>query len=184
MPGVDDAASITTCVDNSGNSITAGYYRNTVDFNVLGGGYPLTTNGNNEIFIRKDEPNGNFIWAKSIGGSGDEYPYNISADNSGNVLVTGRFTGTVDFDPNASVYNLTSNGGLDIFILKLDPSGNLLWAKNLGSSSSEYWESIEADQIGNVYVTGNFSGTTDFDPGAGIMNQTSDWGWNIPMKYS
>ncbi|MCL1472974.1 DUF4347 domain-containing protein, partial [Argonema antarcticum] len=61
---------------------------------------------------------GDLIWAKGIGGSGDEIGYSIAVDSSGNTYTTGYFSGTADFDPGAGTANLTPAGGADIFITK------------------------------------------------------------------
>src|SRR5690606_28763621 len=83
---------------------------------------------------------------------------------------------TVDFDPGIGVFNLTSNGSSDVFIQKLDVSGNFLWAKSFGGgpSSSAAAFSITIDNNGNIYTTGRFWATVDFDPGVGVYNLTSN----------
>ncbi|MBK7669533.1 MAG: SBBP repeat-containing protein [Sphingobacteriaceae bacterium] len=69
----------------------------------------------------------NLVWAKKLGGTGDEFGKTIAVDASGNVYTAGFFTGTTDFDPGAGISNLTSSGGFDIFVSKLDASGNFAW---------------------------------------------------------
>ena len=68
---------------------------------------------------------------------------------------------------------MTSVGLDDIFISKLDSAGNFVWAKNFGGTAGDYGTSIATDVAGNVYTTGNFYNTVDFDPGSGINNLTS-----------
>ena len=109
-------------------------------------------------------------WAKKIGGSNNDRGYGITTDINGNVYTTGYFEGTVDFDPGPGVQNLTSNGNWDIFITKLDANGNLVWAKSIGSTSDDYGYGITTDINGNVYTTGYFEATVDFDPGPGVYN--------------
>ena len=70
---------------------------------------------------------GNILW-----GWYPDISYSITVDGSGNVYTTGRFFDTVDFDPGAGITNLTSNGSHDIFVQKMHPSGNFLWATPLG----------------------------------------------------
>jgi len=118
----------------------------------------------------------NWLWAKGIGGAGNyDYGPSVAIDPAnGNVYTTGFFDGTVDFDPGAGTFNLTSAGGWDIFISKLDNSGNFVWAKAMGGTSSDWGNSIAIDPAGSgdVYTTGLFGGTADFDPGAGVFNLT------------
>lgn len=97
----------------------------------------------------------------------------IKTDINGNVYTTGVFTGTVDFDPGAGVYNLVSAGSNDIFISKLDAYGNFVWAKSMGGIGSEEGRSITADSLGGVYITGLFENTADFDPGPAVFNMIS-----------
>ena len=112
-------------------------------------------------------------WAKSMGGADRDYGSSIALDGSGNVYTTGFFEGTSDFDPGAGVFNLTSAGSVDIFVSKLDASGNFVWAKAMGGANLDVGYSIALDGSGNVYTTGYFFGTSDFDPGAGVANLTS-----------
>ena len=110
----------------------------------------------------------------TFGGTQHDSVRGIAVDSSGNVYTTGRFRETVDFDPGAGTANLTSNGGdSDIFVSKLDSSGNYVWAKNFGTESCcEVGHEIAVDSSGNVYTVGAFHGTTYFDPGAGTANLT------------
>jgi Beta-propeller repeat len=113
-------------------------------------------------------------WVMGIGGNKSETGNAITVDNSGNVIVTGVFQDSVDFDPFGLGYDLTSMGGSDIFIQKLDANGKLLWAKAIGGNSNDSGESITVDSNNNIYITGKFEGTADVDPNAGIFNLYSD----------
>lgn len=125
-----------------------------------------------DIFISKLDYLGNFIWAKSIS-EGSTWGTSIALDSSGNVYTTGHFEYATDFDPGAGIFNLTSAGDWDIFISKLDPSGNFLWATSMGGGSNDHGTSIALDGSGNVYTTGYLYGSSNFDPGPGIFNLTS-----------
>lgn len=162
--------------DASGNVYTIGYFKDTTDFDPGPGVLNLMSAGKSDIFISKLDPNGNFIWVQKIGGVGEDWAHEINIDTAGYLYITGEFEGTVDFNPGPGVSNLTSSGLLDIFIAKLDTSGNLIWAKQVGGVSSyDYGTSITADLSGNVYVSGYFwGGVADFDPGPMVYNLTSD----------
>ncbi|MFC2111335.1 SBBP repeat-containing protein [Bacteroidota bacterium] len=123
--------------------------------------------------------NPSFEWAKQMGGTGNDAGESITTDNNGNIYTTGSFYGTVDFDPGSGTTNLTSAGSGDIFIQKLDASGNLLWIKQMGGITFDIGYSITTDNSGNIYSTGNFEGTADFDPGSGIANLTSVGNYDI-----
>ena len=171
--GTTNDFGLSITVDASGNVYTTGSFYGTADFDPGTGFFNLTTIGSQDVFVQKLDASGNFLWAKSFGGSSTDYGYSITVDASGNVYATGNFQGTVDFDPGAGTNNLTSAGSYDVFVQKLDASGNFLWAKSFGGSSTDYGYSITVDASGNVYTTGYFKGTADFDPGAGTNNHTS-----------
>ncbi len=175
--GSDEALSIG--LGAFGDVYTVGYFNDSADFDPGIGVYNLTSNGGTDIFVSKLDPSGNFIWAKNLGGSADEQGLSIAIDANGNAYTTGWFEGTVDFDPGPTVYNLTSNGGTDIFISKLSFSGNFIWAKNIGGTSDDYGNFIAYDFTGNVYTTGCFQNTADFNPVSGGGNLTSFGGCDI-----
>jgi type IX secretion system substrate protein/beta-propeller repeat-containing protein len=166
-------------IDAKGNIYITGRYKSTVDFDPGPGITNLTSNGDHDIFVQKLDASGNFLWAKSIGGTGSDYSYSITVDIVGNAYTTGFFKSTIDFDPGLGVSNLTSNGAQDIFIQKLDASGNFVWAKSMGGPGYDYGHSITLDSKGNLYTTGSFVKTVDFDPGPGITNLTSNGGDDI-----
>ena len=111
--------------------------------------------------------NPTFEWAKQMGGTSSATGTSMAMDSSGSIYIIGNFYQTVDFDPSAGTFNLTSNGESDIFITKLDAQGNFLWAKQIGGTSIDYPGNIAVDANGNVLVGGSFRGTVDLNPGAG-----------------
>jgi len=84
-------------------------------------------------------------------------------------FITGSFQGTVDFDPSDASFPLTSNGGSDIFILKLDSEANFIWAISIGGDGYEYSRFITVDELGAIYLTGSINSfSIDFNPGEDI----------------
>jgi len=154
-------------VDHFGYVYITGVFIGTADFDPGAGIFNLTSNASGlDIFVLKLDAAGNFVWVKSIGGIYYDAAYSIEIDLSGNVYTSGYFADVVDFDPGIGTYNLTAVGFNDIFISKLDASGNFLWAKAIGGTGEG--RSIETDASGAVYIQGSFSDTTDFDPGSGV----------------
>ncbi|MBC7383052.1 MAG: T9SS type A sorting domain-containing protein [Bacteroidia bacterium] len=156
-------------IDGSGNVITTGIFYGEVDFDPGVGTYTLNSNYG-DMFVSKLDNNGNFIWAKNMGGSDFVEGRSLSIDPSNNVLLTGRFKGTIDFDPGTNTYPITSfngNGHPDLFMAKLDASGNFLWAHGYGIFGWHESMFITNDASGNTYMTGTYAGSVDFDAGAG-----------------
>lgn len=155
-------------VDGAGNVITAGYFQDTVDF----GGGDLVSNGQDDVFVAKLADDGSFVWARTAGGSNQDEAKAVAVDAAGNVYSTGRFRLTADFSPGGGG-EITSNGNDDIFIYKLNADGSFGWVRGFGGSNIDEGWSIATDSASNVYVTGFFSGTVDFDPGNGTTELTS-----------
>lgn len=174
MGGTEYEEGHSIAIDDFGYVCIAGYFSGTVDFDPDSLGiFNLNSEGLTDIFISKLNNSGSFSWAKSIGGITNDKCYSIALDAFSNVYATGYFTGIVDFNPNAGTFNLTSAGD-DIFISKLDSSGNFIWGKAIGGTSGDRGLSIALDAFGNVYTTGSFEGTTDFDPdSSGTFNLSS-----------
>lgn len=167
---------VSISIDNNENVITTGYFRETSDFDPGSGVMNITSNGDQDIFVQKLDPNGNFIWAKSIGDIGTENAYSVEADISGNIYLAGYFEGTVDFDTGIGAFSVSSAGGEDAFILKLDQNGNLIWVNSMGGAGTDISTSFSIGNSGNIYVAGYFEGTVDFDPGSAINNMSSNGG--------
>jgi uncharacterized protein (AIM24 family) len=145
-------------VDGAGNVLVTGSFSGAVDF----GGGTLQGLGNKDIFLLKLDANGAHLWSKSFGDSGLQDGKSIAVDGSGNVLVTGLFTGTIDFGG----VPLKSAGGSDLFVAKLDANGNPLWSKSFGDMADQYGAGVAVDSAGNALVTGSFLGVVDFGGGA------------------
>ena len=114
--------------DASGNVYTTGCFGGSVDFNPSAGAFPLATVSlsNTNVFISKLTACGDFIWAKSFAGLGDDQAFCVKIDNLGNVITSGHFSGTTDFDPGVGVFNLVGTANSPGFISKLDASGNFV----------------------------------------------------------
>lgn len=173
--GLDSEFGRSLIVDNDGNVYITGEFRDVVDFDPGPTRFELTSKGNVDIFICKLDSLGNFIWAKGMGGLEYEGGESIALDLRGNteIFITGYFSGTVDFNPGPETFNLASIGTNDIFISKLDASGNFIWAKSMGGAPANAFAwSIQLDAFGNVYSTGSFTESIFFE-NIGIYSLTS-----------
>jgi hypothetical protein len=151
--------------DASGNVYVTGVFRGpSITFNTT----TLINSGGAEIFLVKYDSNGNLLWAKRAGGINDEEGNGICTDNSGNVILTGYFRSpSVAFD----TINLNNSGEKDVFTVKYDASGNVLWARSSMGSASDYSKSITTDNSGNVYITGSFVSSSVTFGSAVLTNQ-------------
>jgi hypothetical protein len=175
LVGTDYKFPYCMATDVSGNIYTCGYFMGTVDFNPDRKlKYNLTSFGDYDIFVLKLTGNGDFGYAKQIGGTGQDLCYSIDLDPAGYLYTTGQFNGTADFNPGTGTYNLTSFGGNDAYVLKLGLSGNFVWVKQIGGPSYDSGCDIVLDDEGNFYVSGFFYATADFDPGAGTYYLTAN----------
>lgn len=115
-----------------------------------------------------------FSWAIQVGGEGNDAGSSIAIDDFNNIYTVGTFSADSDFDPTIDTLNLTSNGISDIFILKQNTEGDILWVRQIGGEGQETVSKIKVDQEGNIYLTGTFEKTVDFNPNIGTYNLTSE----------
>lgn len=160
--------------DFQNNIIITGTFSNTLNFDINNSeGSELVSNGKDDIFLVKFDPNSDYIWSFSIGGNGYEEVKSIKTDNEGNIYITGTFQESIDFDPSANEVSITAESGWDVFIMKLNSFGDLLWVKNLGPYKYLKANSMSLDEDNNIYLTGYFSETIDFNPGNESYNLTA-----------
>ncbi|MBN1598098.1 MAG: T9SS type A sorting domain-containing protein [Bacteroidales bacterium] len=122
-------------------------------------------------------------WAFSTSGTSNDYVECITADNNKNVYISGRFQGTVDFDPSDSVYSLVHIWNQDIFVAKYDSNGAFQWAFPLGNSLYQTTFGMDIDNSGNLLITGGFQGTLDFDPSESNYDLAADGSDLFLAKY-
>lgn len=173
--------------DSLGNLYVAGTYTGLADFDPSIAVNKLSSaSTNDDIFLAKYAANGTFIYAKSLSGIGTKTIGGLALDKSGFIYLCGGFNGSIDFDPSATVYTLSSTGTADdAFIAKYSFNGSFIYANRIGSATTEMMNGIAVNRGGNVFVCGFFTGTSDFDPGVGVTNLTSTGSLDIFFaKYS
>ena len=163
-------------VNPAGDIYMTGEYQYVYDFDPSADVYNLTPYGgpyDQDVYVSKWNTSGDLEWVKSLGSTMQDFAGGIALDSSGNVYTTGGFSGTAHFDPGTLTNVLSStldawgNSSKDIFISKLDASGNYVWATAMGGTSYEQGSAIAIAANGDIYSTGVFNDTTDFDPGVG-----------------
>ena len=165
----------------------AGKYTNTIDFDPSANSSNLTSaNGSFEaVFMAKYDLNGNHISSKSIDGETDLRFTSISFSNN-QLLVSGNFSGAVDFDPSTNALNLSSNGRKDIFIAKYSTLFIPQWAYAIGGVDDDTCFSSTVNSFGELIITGNYKNSVDFDPSStsNILINSSTANNTYIAKYS
>jgi hypothetical protein len=152
--GTDHEWAFTIALDSAGNVYTAGwFYSDTMTL----GPYTLINNGYTNMFIAKIDPSGNVLWAKSAGGTQVDLLHSLVYDPSGYIYATG-FTGSpsITFDSHTFVNSNPGNG--DMFLVKYDLNGNVIWARTPTCSSHQDGDALALDTQGNIYIAGTFWG--------------------------
>lgn len=167
----DYGSAITT--DNLNNVYSCGsFFWDTVDFDP-GPGIANLSSAGSEGFVQKLNANGDFLWVKPIPSG----VASIATDASNNIIISGTFIGTVIFSTLSGNDTISSPTTSDNFILKMNSDGDILWVNSFGTpNKTDYMNEIQLDDSGNIYSTGSFYSTCDFDPGAGISNLSSAGG--------
>ncbi len=193
-------------VDEDGNAYVTGCFNGLVDFNPMDPAKPdtlraLLTSGDQlgDIYVYKLTADGKLGWIKRFKNASGQ-GYGIALDKKKNIYITGDFSRKADFNPSdapADTFFLTPEGAradgnltgntsttnMDVFVIKLDSSGNFVWAKNFGSPAWEQAFGIALDDNENVFVTGHFNRTANFDivggnPNATLTSLNSNFSYN------
>jgi len=158
--GLKDDRATSVAIDAIGNTYVVGYFKSST---IIFGSTTLTnatTIGSADIFLAKYDTNGNVLWAKSVGGIGDDEAYSVTMDASGNIYVVGYFGSSTIILGSTTLTNIIANGSEDILLAKYDANGNVIWAKSVGGTGDDEAYSIAIDASENTYVSGMFSSDT------------------------
>lgn len=159
--------SSTLVLDNLGNTYCCASFTGICEFDPGPGTYTLSSSGSSDCFVSALDNNGNFLWAKQLGGLNTDIPTSISySPLTGDLIISGNFGGMADFDPGPATYTLSSFGNLDAFVCRLSGTGNFIWAGQVGGLGFDI-AYVTLDNLDNVCLSGIFTGTADFDPGPG-----------------
>lgn len=170
-------------VDSSGNLLVANNFTATISDPPLdidaGAGQTFVqqvSSSSNSMVVLKYGTNGDFAWARQLGGTtASTTTLGIAASPQDDVYVTGRFTGSVDLDPGAGVHIVANNGtAKDAFLVRLDSSGNFVWADATAGTDMVSIRGIEFPSDGSILVSGGVTGTVNFQTDLGSVPITSD----------
>ncbi|MFH1050030.1 MAG: T9SS type A sorting domain-containing protein [bacterium] len=160
-------------IDKDSNFIVAGTFQGALNFNPKGTNIISSNVGSIDIFVAKYDKRGNYLWVKNIGTTGIDMPTAVEVDFSGNVFLTGYFGSEnvpgrfIDLDPSSKEANFYGEGGIDCFLIKLNSFGDYQWGfvlTNKDNFGSEIIWDMAINKAGQIYLSGIFSATVDFNP--------------------
>ena len=176
--------------DLQGNIYTTGDFSGNCDFDPGSGNYLMQSQGMNDGYVAKLDPNGNFIWAKSIDNTTHDYyqfteTRGIDVDANHNVYIAGDFMGTFDFDPGPNTH-IVSSSNYDWYVLKLNERGDFVWVDAFGGETADIGADVAVSNDGSVYAIGTVGHTADLDPGSGVYAITtlSEYGASALVKVA
>jgi hypothetical protein len=141
-------------VDGAGNVLLAGQFKGTIDF----GGGPLLSK-DYDVFVAKFDASGTYAWSSRFGDIDDQGAADVAVDPSGNVILVGAFSGSI----NLGGSTFTSAGSSDIFVAKLNAvDGSHVWSKQFGDASNQSASTVAVDSSGSVIFGGTMSGSFSF----------------------
>ena len=158
-PGLDQVNNLT--VDDESNVIFGGQYNSSsMDCDPGAGTFNINNNGGNDAFIVKLDVDGNFKWAKNVGGSGTDFGHVVAADKFGNIVFVGSYYSSI----NVGSINLFSKGGSDGFAIKYDKNGNAVWAYSFGGPGNDEIKHVVTDSNNEIIIMGYFGNSIDLNP--------------------
>ena len=152
--------------DDDANVYISGKFEDSLFFNNYND--TLISNGMADIMLMKYDSLGNLIWYKHFGGLGEDNAFDAVCDQSGNLIVSGYFQQTVQF----GTETLTSSGGFDAFIIKFDPTGNVIWALQFGGTGDEGGNEVSMSNNNTIIASADADG--DFSLGSFTMTNTGN----------
>jgi hypothetical protein len=161
-------------VDQQNNIYYSANFIDSIDADPSANINMLYSNGGDDFYIQKLTPGGQLIWAKSFGSNQLDVNQFLKVDNSNNIVISCTYKAIMDMDPGLGTQNTISYGNNDICIFSLNNAGDFNWGIFYGGPQSDQCTSLDFDSNGNMYATGNFLGTVDFDPGINNVLFTSN----------
>lgn len=174
--GLDDEAHA-MALDNAGNVYVTGHTQDPIGFpgsTILG-----TIGGIQEVFVTKINPSGTgLVYSTVLAGGNAEDSYSILLDSSNRAYVAGLTTSS-SFPVTSGAYDTSQNGGIDVFIARLNAGGSALdFATFLGGSGDEIALDVELDSANNIYFTGQ-SNSTNFPTTSDAYDTTANGNHDI-----
>ena len=179
--GTSNEFGAAVAIDSAGNTFVTGGAQGSVYFDGLSSSFMIFSGGNQRhSYLMRIQDNGNLNWAVQLPSTGQSEGKALELHPSGNLITAGDFRATIDLDPsNLDSLILTSAGFTDGYIAAYSPNSNLIWGGHITSTSSIQITDIAVAGSGEIYVSGYFHDTTDFDPGPDTFNVASTSGSEV-----
>lgn len=166
-------------MDPNGNIYVTGHVEGMTDFDPGSGVDEHGADLSDNTFLSKFDLNGNYQWARTW--TAETFvttDQDVVCDSAGDIYIASSFKGTVDFDPGTEVveYTASAMSMYDMYLSKFDTSGDFIWVRVWGSDGNDFGFGASTDGLNNIYMTGEFGGAMDFDPGTGIDERTPTGG--------
>ena len=169
-------------IDENHNLYMSGQFNATIDFDPSAASYQLTAANDFDAFLLSLDADGEFRWVRKLSGEDANGSYDsgrsVCTDKNGFVYFVGQCEGNLTVQTVTGNVTTTSNGLYDFFIQKYSTTGDLIWHQSYGGQGWNNCQDVLADSLGNVYLTGSFQGTADFDFGSNTEILTS-----TPVKF-
>ena len=178
----DGGKGITT--DQVGNVYVTGSFSRTINF----GSFQFNRSSHQTLFVAKISPSGTYTWVHTTQGNGDCHGHGITVDAAGNSFVTGILSGSMT----VGTKTLTSAGGDDVLVMKLDSKGSEAWVATAGGASNDVGNGVVVNNSGEVFVAGSIQGKVAFgvqahtvsggsDAFAAKLDASGTWKWVAPL---
>jgi len=153
------------CVDEEGSVYVGGMFGDVVDFDPTDAGVDEHTNPPDSVFVTKYTADGGYEWTRTFGSTRSVFFKQVSSISNG-IVFAGSFYGEIDMDPGPGVVSRRAEGQdvVDIFEIKFDREGKYIWSVNTGDPGFVSLSKVVEGKDGNLYSTGWFFNTADFDP--------------------
>ena len=158
-------AGMRVAVGAKGETWVAGDFQGSMD--------GLDSAGKTDAFLARFDEAGGLSWARRIGGVKDDAARGVAAGRNGEVWVAGSFEEMAGIGPSGGHLALQSAGKPDVFVLRLDAAGTLVFSGRIGGPQGESVGAVAAAGAGGLALAGRFSGTADFDPGPGSFSRAA-----------
>lgn len=174
--------SVSAVSDHDGNVYVASLFRDTVVLTGVTNPVILISTGQNDGVVAKFNSDGECLWAHKFGGAGQDFCNIINVTSDSSIIIGGGFSGQVDFDPSSNDSICNSTYAPDLFFLKLSIDGEFEWVRTLIGTATSYdcIHGIKENSNQELILTGEFSGTQDFDPGNGNTYVAAGSGFGSP----